>query len=132
MVGEPAHGPRVDVVQLVACTRARRALVALAVLKQLLFSCFSIHYSAGRQARQLHSMTGATWVLQNTRLIKKNCQTVTLLNCSLMAKIVLLSKLTCNYACKFTQSLHSSSLLKINTKFTQSVPGGFSQEKHLV
>ena len=35
MVGGPAHGPRVDVVQLAACTRAR-ALVALAILKELL------------------------------------------------------------------------------------------------
>ena len=38
MVGGPAHGPRVDVVQLAACTRARRALVALAILKQLLLA----------------------------------------------------------------------------------------------
>ena len=38
MVGGPAHGPRVDVVQLAACTRARCALVALAILKQLLLA----------------------------------------------------------------------------------------------
>jgi len=37
MVGGPAHGPRVDVVQLAACTRAR-ALVALAILKELLLA----------------------------------------------------------------------------------------------
>ncbi len=33
MVGGPAHGPRVDVVQLAACARAR-ALVTLAILKE--------------------------------------------------------------------------------------------------
>ncbi len=38
MVGGPAHGPRVDVVQLAACTRARRALAALAIPKQLLLA----------------------------------------------------------------------------------------------
>jgi hypothetical protein len=32
MVGGPAHGPRVDVVQLAACARAR-ALVTLAILR---------------------------------------------------------------------------------------------------
>ncbi len=37
MVGGPAHGPRVDVVQLAACARAR-ALVALAILKELLLA----------------------------------------------------------------------------------------------
>ncbi len=37
MVGGPAHGPRVDVVQLPACTRAR-ALVALDILKELLLA----------------------------------------------------------------------------------------------
>ncbi len=37
MVGGPAHCPRVDVVQLAACTRAR-ALVALAILKELLLA----------------------------------------------------------------------------------------------
>ena len=37
MVGGPAHGPRVDVVQLAACTRAR-ALVSLAILKELLLA----------------------------------------------------------------------------------------------
>ena len=37
MVGGPAHGPRVDVVQLAACARAR-TLVTLAILKQLLFA----------------------------------------------------------------------------------------------
>ena len=37
MVGGPAHGPRVDVVQLAACARAR-TLVTLAILKQLLLA----------------------------------------------------------------------------------------------
>ena len=37
MVGGPAHGPRVDVVQLAACARAR-ALVTLAILKELLLA----------------------------------------------------------------------------------------------
>jgi hypothetical protein len=37
MVGGPAHDPRVDVVQLAACTRAC-ALVALAILKELLLA----------------------------------------------------------------------------------------------
>ena len=36
MVGGPAHGPRVDVVQLAACARARGALVTLAILEELL------------------------------------------------------------------------------------------------
>ncbi len=35
MVGGPAHGPRVDVVQLAVCARAR-ALVTLAILKEFL------------------------------------------------------------------------------------------------
>ena len=35
MVGGPAHGPRVDVVELAACARAC-TLVTLAILKQLL------------------------------------------------------------------------------------------------
>jgi hypothetical protein len=35
MVRGPAHGPRVDVVQLASCARAR-ALVTLAILKELL------------------------------------------------------------------------------------------------
>jgi hypothetical protein len=39
MVGGPAHGPRIDVVQLAACTGAR-ALIALAILKELLFAIF--------------------------------------------------------------------------------------------
>ena len=39
MVGGPAHGPQVDVVQLTACTRAR-ALVALAILKELLLAIY--------------------------------------------------------------------------------------------
>ena len=38
MVGGPAHGPRVDVVQLAACARARGALVTLAILKELLLA----------------------------------------------------------------------------------------------
>ncbi len=38
MVGGPVHGPRVDVLQLAACTRARCALVALAILKELLLA----------------------------------------------------------------------------------------------
>ena len=37
MVGGPAHGPRVDVVQLAAFARAR-ALVTLAILKELLLA----------------------------------------------------------------------------------------------
>ena len=37
MVGGPAHGPRVDVVQLAACARAR-ALVTLAILKEFLLA----------------------------------------------------------------------------------------------
>ncbi len=37
MVGGPAHGPRVDVVQLAACARAH-ALVTLAILKELLLA----------------------------------------------------------------------------------------------
>ena len=153
MVGGPAHGPRVYVVELAACARAR-TLVTLAILKQLLlamshrcrdgavvprrdegqpsqnggdgdnvddgpglaliqllcaalarlpppgggvpaadqmlrftlslysvciknkklnfplFSCFLTHYSAGKQARQLHPLTGATWVLQHASTVK--------------------------------------------------------------
>ena len=40
MVGGPAHGPRVDVVQLAACARARGALVSvtLAILEELLLA----------------------------------------------------------------------------------------------
>ncbi len=38
MVGGPAHGPRVDVVQLAACARARGALVTLAILEELLLA----------------------------------------------------------------------------------------------
>ena len=38
MVGGPAHGPRVDVVQLAACARARGALVTLAKLEELLLA----------------------------------------------------------------------------------------------
>ena len=38
MVGGPAHGPRVDVVQLAAFARARCALVTLAILKELLLT----------------------------------------------------------------------------------------------
>ena len=38
MVGGPAHGPRVDVVQLTACARARSALVTLAKLEELLLA----------------------------------------------------------------------------------------------
>jgi hypothetical protein len=38
MVGGPAHGPRVDVVQLAACARARAALVTPAILKELLLA----------------------------------------------------------------------------------------------
>ena len=38
MVGGPAHGPRVDVVQLAACARARSALVTLAILEELLLA----------------------------------------------------------------------------------------------
>jgi len=37
------------------------------------FSCFSTHYSAGRQARQIHwfhTLTGATWVLQDASTVK--------------------------------------------------------------
>jgi hypothetical protein len=37
VVGGPAHGPRVDVVQLAACARAR-ALVTLAILKEILLA----------------------------------------------------------------------------------------------
>jgi hypothetical protein len=37
MVGAPAHGPRVDEVQLAACSRAH-TLVALAILKELLLA----------------------------------------------------------------------------------------------
>jgi hypothetical protein len=35
MVGGPAHGPRVAVVQLAACARARAALVTPAIVKEL-------------------------------------------------------------------------------------------------
>ena len=38
MVGGPAHGPRVDVVQLAACARARAALVTPAIIKELLLA----------------------------------------------------------------------------------------------
>ena len=40
MVGGPAHGPRVDVVQLAVsgCARARGALVTLDILKEILLS----------------------------------------------------------------------------------------------
>ena len=40
MVGGPAHGPRVDVVQPAACARARGALVTLATatLEELLLA----------------------------------------------------------------------------------------------
>jgi len=38
MVGGPAHGPRVDVVQLAACARARGALVTLAIFEELLLA----------------------------------------------------------------------------------------------
>ena len=38
MVGGPAHGPRVDVLQLAACARARGALVTLAILEELLLA----------------------------------------------------------------------------------------------
>ena len=38
MVRGPAHGPRVDVVQLAACARARGALVTLAILEELLLA----------------------------------------------------------------------------------------------
>jgi hypothetical protein len=37
VVGGPAHGQRVEVVQLAACARAR-ALVTLAILKELLLA----------------------------------------------------------------------------------------------
>ena len=37
MVGGPAHGPRVDVVQLAACARAC-ALITLSILKELLLA----------------------------------------------------------------------------------------------
>ena len=37
MVGGPEHGPRVDIVQIATCTRAR-ALVTLAILKELLLA----------------------------------------------------------------------------------------------
>ena len=36
MVGGPARGPQVDVIQLAACARARGALVTLTILKELL------------------------------------------------------------------------------------------------
>ncbi len=36
MLGGPAHGPRVDVVQAAACARARGALFTLAILEELL------------------------------------------------------------------------------------------------
>ena len=38
MVRGPAHGPRVDVVQLAACARARGAFVTLAILEELLLA----------------------------------------------------------------------------------------------
>jgi hypothetical protein len=38
MVRGPAHGPRVDVVQLAACSRARSALVTPAIIKEILLA----------------------------------------------------------------------------------------------
>ncbi len=38
MVGGPAHGQQVDVVQLAACARARGALVTFAILEELLLA----------------------------------------------------------------------------------------------
>ncbi len=40
VVGGPAHAPQVDVVQLAACARATRALVALAIWKELFLAIF--------------------------------------------------------------------------------------------
>ena len=33
------------------------------------FSCFLTRYSAGKQARQLHPLTDATWVLQDASIV---------------------------------------------------------------
>jgi hypothetical protein len=87
------------------------------------FSCSSTHYSVGKQARQLHSLAGATWVLQNASTVKISAHQSLCLIVHSWPKKFTLSKLTWINACLFTQSLHG--LLKIYAEFAHFRTGGF-------
>ena len=143
MVGGPAHGPRVDVVELAACTRAR-TLVTLAILKELLLAMSHRRRDGAVVPCQCRYEgqppqnggdgdnvddgpgLGLIQLLRSAlaRYIKYICQPINVLNCLLMAeKKFTRSKLTMIKPPWFTIGSY-----KVCNKFTFLEPAVFPQK----